>query len=444
MAFQNGSLGSSVMLAFLSAMVLVAGPHAAAQTEHVLFRFSAQQNGGTYPEGGVTFDAAGNLYGTTQYGGTGACLLDGEIPGCGIVYEITAQAGNEWKEKVLHSFAKNGKDGEEPYHSALVFDAAGDLFGLASAGGASIDCNGGDSGVAGCGAAFEMLPTSTGFSAPVIIHSFDGNDKGIDGQIPGGNLIFDSAGNLYGTTYQGGTNIQGYGMAFQLIPEAGGSWYERYMYSFQHNGKDGEYPVGGLVFDAAGNLYGLTSEGGKYGLGAAYELTPNANGWHEQVIYSFGNGTDPSEPVGSLIIDKNGNLYGVTTEGGVNNAGTVFELKPGTGGTWTVATLYSFEKVNNFLVGPNGPLAMDGSGNLYGTTQNGGTGACNGEGCGTVYELSESDGNWSATILYNFGADGDGINPSSGLTFGPSGTSLYGVTANGGASGYGTVYEITP
>ena len=227
-------------------------------------------------------------------------------------------AATNWMEKVLHSFNNNGTDGYEPYFGSLIFDAAGKLYGTTTTGGTSGD-----------GTVFELTPTGGGGWTEQVLYSF-GNTP--DGAYANAVPIFDAAGNLYGTTSEGGTNRDG--TVFELMPAGGGSWTETLLHSFNNNGTDGFLPNAGLIFDAAGNLYGTTYYGGAgggcqpNGCGTVVELTPTAGGgWTEQVLFSF-NGTDGAIPVAGLIFDATGKVYGTTTEGGTLNAGTVFELTP--------------------------------------------------------------------------------------------------------------------
>lgn len=443
MRLQCPSIGFAAMLSMLAASPFLTGARANAQTEQVLYSFNNSVVIGTdgqNPEGGVTFDTAGNLYGTTTYGGSGACNLDEVIPGCGTVYELTPTSGGTWNEKILYSFPYDGEPGQNPLEPSggnLVFDNAGNLYGITPIGGASADCDENDAHTYGCGTAFELIHKTAGWSVKVL-HSFDNANTGLDGQYPSGTPVFDAAGNLYGAAEDGGsTGVDG--MAFQLqsrTPPA--TWYERTMHSFLNNGKDARAPSGGLIFDASGNLYGLTSTGGKFGGGIAYELIPNATGWTEKILYSFGNGTDADSPTGSLIFDSSGNLYG-TAGGGPKGGGTVFELIPGAGGTWTEKVIHSFDTGNDGAQ-PNGTLIRDSAGNLYGTTSNGGS-----SNWGAVFELSPgSGGTWTETILWNFANNGvDGVTPSSSLTFDSAGN-LYGATKLGGTFDNGTVFEVTP
>jgi uncharacterized repeat protein (TIGR03803 family) len=296
--------GGTYGLPFGSGTVFEVTPQAGGGwTETVLYAFCSQDcNDGGGPEAGLIFDAAGNLYGTTVGGGT--------YRG-GAVFELTPTAGGGWTEQVLHSFG-NGADGAELY-AGLIFDAAGNLYGTTQYG-----------GTYGCGTVFQLTPTGGGGWTELVLLNFNGTD----GFEPEAGLIFDAAGNLYGTTYQGGG--YGVGTVFELTPTAGGGWTETVLHSFNYNNStDGAYPQAGLIFDAAGNLYGTTAGGGTYGRGAVFELTPTADGgWTQQVLHSFGNGTDGFEPEAGLIFDAAGNLYGTTHQGGGYGVGTVFELTP--------------------------------------------------------------------------------------------------------------------
>src|SRR5208283_238334 len=238
-----------------------------------------------------------------------------------------------------------------------------------------------------------------------------------DGRGPSGSLVSDSAGNLYGATVQGG--VYGHGTVFELSPSSGG-WTEKVLYSFcpQTSCADGDSPNGGLIFDAAGNLYGTTNLGGAYpggtgslGDGVAFELTPQSNGtWTETVLHSFGNGTDGSFPIAALVFDNAGNLYGTTTNGGTGGptcytgCGTAFELSPGATSEWTEAVLYNFCSEANCADGnfPEGNLIVNAAGNLYGTTYYSGA-TQSSQGYGTVFELSAGkDGQWTRSTLCAF------------------------------------------
>jgi uncharacterized repeat protein (TIGR03803 family) len=336
------------------------------------------------------------------------------------------------QETMLHSFNNNGKDGQDPF-GGLVFDSSGNLYGTTLQG-----------GVHGGGTVFELRPTTGGGWTETVLHSF-GN--GSDGFLLYSGLILDVSGNLYGTTYWGGKYA--YGTVFELTPTGGGNWTEKILHSFAFNGTDGTNPVAGLIFDASGNLYGTTSGGGAYGGGIVFELTPAANGsWDEKILHNFNNnGTDGNNPLAGLIFDASGNLYGTTLDGpydiGVNYlGGTVFELTPSTDGSWTETVLYNFDGIGTNPYDPDAGLIFDSAGNLYSTTPQGGAGPNDGD--GTVFKLSpQAGGGWTEAVLHSFGNGTDGLNPSAGLIIDASGN-LYGTTWQGGPYGSGTAFELMP
>jgi uncharacterized repeat protein (TIGR03803 family) len=424
------SIGLRAVLAIIAATLFVTSTWAAAQ-ERVLLNFNGQD--GRLPQAGLIFDAAGNLYGTTEGGGTGSNC--GAF-GCGTVFELTPAAGGGWTETVLYSFG-GSPDGADPL-AGLIFDAAGNLYGTTGAG-----------GTYDYGTVFELTPAAGGGWTETVLHNFNYNVT--DGYYPYAGLILDAAGNLYGTTSQGGTYGYGWGTVFELTPAAGGGWTEKVLHSFpDYNGTDGTSPYAGLIFDAAGNLYGTTSQGGTYIFrGTVFELTPAAGGgWTETVLHSFGNGADADSPQAGLIFDAAGNLYGTTVEGGTGSncifgCGTVFELTPAAGGGWTEKVLYSFNANGTDGYYPYAGLIFDAAGNLYGTTRYGGTSSgCAPYGCGTVFELTPAaGGTWTETVLHNFGNGTDGATPLAGLIFDAAGN-LYGTTSSGGTYGYGTVFEL--
>jgi uncharacterized repeat protein (TIGR03803 family) len=279
-------------------------------------------------------------------------------------------------------------------------------------------------GASGLGTVFEVSG-----STETVLYSFNG---GTDGADPIAGLIQDATGNLYGTTSQGGVN--GNGTVFELAaPKAkGGSWTESVLYSFGA-GSDGSDPFGGLSFDSAGNLYGTTSAGGAYGFGTVFQLVAGAN-WTENILYNFQDANDGAVPYAGLISDKAGNFYGAATEGGANGGGTVFELTPSKG-SWTFNVLYS--EPGWGISGTFRNVVLDASGNLYATTH------CDGAyNAGTVYELTPSGGTWTYNLLYTFTGGTDGLYSVSNLVMNQG--KLYGTTLYGGASGNGVVYEVTP
>jgi uncharacterized repeat protein (TIGR03803 family) len=261
--------------------------------------------------------------------------------------------------------------------------------------------------------------------------------NGTDGSLPVGGIM-DTTGNLYGTTYGGGA--YGLGTVFQLTPPStrGANWTESILWNFG-NGTDGIVPRAALIMDTSGNLYGTTASGGTYPYGGTvFKLTPPSasdGNWTESILWSFGNGTDGKAPYAPLLMDNHGNLYGTTFIGGVFNNGTVFELtRPtGSGGNWTESILWNFgSSGNNDGTVPTGGLIGDANGNLYGATSLGGIYSILG---GTVFQLtppSTRGANWTESILWSFGNGTDGINPSGELIMDMNGN-LYGTTETGGA-----------
>jgi uncharacterized repeat protein (TIGR03803 family) len=404
---------------------------ASAQSETVLHSFDDMTGDGELPTAGLVSDASGNLYGTANNGGTHQI---------GAVFELISAAGGGWTETLLHSFS--GADGFSPF-AGLILDAAGNLYGTTEwGGGEGVSYCGQD----GCGTVFEMSRGTNGRWIEKVLHRF--NPNGTDGLIPFAGLIFDTAGNVYGTTALGGAYNQG--TVFELTPKADGSWSERILHNFNNNGTDGEQPRASLIFDAAGNLYGTTYSGGVNGDGSVFELSPKTGGgWAEHVLHSFSHkSTDGRNPFAGLIFDGSGNLYGTTVEGGssesclnsyVTSCGTVFELMPHAGGGWSERVLHNFVLSATDGVNPQAGLIFDNAGNLYGTTYSGG--AYN---YGTAFELTPTTGGvWTETLLHSFGGGTDASSPSAGLNFGPNGN-LYGTGYFGGAYGTGAVFVITP
>jgi uncharacterized repeat protein (TIGR03803 family) len=342
---------------------------------------------------------------------------------------------------VLHRF--EGKPGEFPI-SSLTLDADGNLYGTTVQGGRGSQCS------LGCGTVFELERTSKGWSYKVL-HEFESNDALPDGALPYAGVIFDSNGNLYGTTCCGGT--AGYGTVFELTPTSGQQWKEKILYNFQ--GPEGAFPEAELIFDGQGNLYGTTTSWYDDQGGSVFKLAPGSNGqWTESTLISFPDPSGAIVPSGSLALDSAGNLYGATAFGGSPSGdGVVFELTPQQNGQWLETILYKFMGSSDGAV-PNGGLVFDGEGNLYGTTGAGGNNkACDYSGCGTVFELTPGSVGWTEESLYVFCSVEkcrDGAVPATGVTFDAQGN-LYGTTAEGGSSGFcyglrgcGDVFELTP
>ena len=348
------------------------------------------------------------------------------------------------QEKVLHYFgAKPALNPAAP----LISDAAGNLYGTTGIGGNVGSC---PQAPHICGTVFKLERTSSGFRYR-LPYIFKG---GSDGDDPQGGLVFDTAGNLYGSTLNGGSKTcfgqpYGCGTIFELAPTSHG-WSETVIHRFASDGSDGALPTGSLTVDASGNLYGTTFGGGGsscfgFGCGTVFELSPGSNGWTETVLYSFAGGSDGDAPQGNLIFDTKGNLYGVAGRGGVTNGicpdgcGVVFELTPQAGGGWTQTVVYSFTGGSDGAF-PSSGVILDAQDNLYGTAAGGGATACT-NGCGTVFELSPSGSGWNFSTLYGFsGSDGD---LPVGIVLAPSGD-LFGATEFAGSGGWGNVFKLVP
>jgi uncharacterized repeat protein (TIGR03803 family) len=330
-------------------------------TEAVLYSFAGNTFGtgdGASPFGGLIFDATGNLYGTTAGGGAYSY---------GTVFELAPNAGGAWTETVLYSFTGGNDSGPT---DSLIFDGAGNLYGtttgLSPGNACDSDYN--------CGTVFELTPNMDGTWTETVLHKFISDGK--DGWWPYAGVILDSAGNLYGTTFYGGAHDVG--TVFQLSPSAGGAWTEKIL------PVNPAHPIGGLTLDGAGDLYGT---GAGYGSGGiAFELIPGSNGkWKGKTLYTF---TYDGQPQANLIFDAAGHLYGTTTQGGgTHYYGSVFRLAHGTKGKWTEKTLHSFNRNGKDGYYPYSSLVFDGAGNLYGTTELGGDHNGRSPG-GTVYEIT--------------------------------------------------------
>lgn len=403
-------------------------------------------------------------------------------------------AAQEANFKTIYSFYPSA--GTYP-SSSLIQDSSGNLYGTT---GPSPDCE------LDCGTVFELSPTADGWTETVL-HTFHcGGRSGVDcpsGSMPMASLTLDSQGNLYGTTIYGGAN--GDGVVFELSPAPDGAWTESLLYSFcaLENCADGMKPISGVLYDAQGNLYGTTVNGGASGDGVVYELTPTGGGqWGESVLYSFSGGADGGDPEGNLVADSAGDLYGTTFLGGSDdNAGVAYELAKSSG-VWNETVIHTFgssrqdgiSPMAGMVFGPNGSLygttayggkvteghgigfgvvfeltagadgwtenilwefnggdqggqpltglVLDASGNIYGTTSAGGE-MRNGAGGGVAFELQQqSGGSWNEILLHKFRGADDGATPNT-LLLG-SGGILYGTAASGGAEGYGVAFEINP
>lgn len=336
----------------------------------VLHTFTEGNGDGIYPQGTLALDADGNLYRTTTSGGDGtACLY-----GCGTVYELSPTAAGTWNETILYSF-KGGNDGAAP-ESGVILDNAGNLYGVTNGGGA------GAPDPVGVGTVFELNPVAGGWDES-ILHAFV-YDSG-DGQSPWG-LTFDASGNLWGVTAFGGNLtaclFSGCGTVYELIAQE--NWKENIVYDFLY-GDDGYQPVGTLVFDSAGNAYGTAwLGGGASDDGIVFEMIPSADGtWTEQILHAFSGSPDGARPFSGLTLDQAGNLYGTTEGGGATcGCGTVFEMSPASGGGWTESIVHNFQVTTSDGRFPMGNVILGSRGQLYGTTNLGGQ-----KRAGTVYEI---------------------------------------------------------
>ena len=397
----------------------------AAGTESLIYSFNNYTGDGYQPYSGLVADKAGNLYGTTYQGGTN---------NFGSVFELTL-SGGVWSETLLYSFAGfSAGDGEYPDYSPLVFDTAGILYGTTQYGGSNTSCN--------CGTVFELTKSGSTWKE-TILHSFLGASQK-DGNYPEAGLSFDSTGNLYGTTYQGGTFSVG--TVFQLQPTKT-SWKYKVIHNFNNANGGSYYPLGGITQGADGYYYGTTEYGGyAYNAGTIYRMFESRGAWFAQTIFYFLEGGNGTYPVSSLAIDAKGNLYGTTYQGGNDETcgggcGTVYKLTAGKNNKYTQSVIYSFQNgvKDGGYPDQGAGVTVDAAGNLYGTTLYGGST----ENAGTVYELKVSGSSYKESLLWSFDTvSGDGYYPRGGVIV--VGGNVYGTTSSGGKNGQGTAFEIKP
>ena len=360
--------------------------------ETVLYTFTGGNDGG-YSDAGVALDRFGNVYGTTNGGGTA---------GLGVVFKVNPGG----QETVLHTFTR-GTDGNQPYLAGVILDARGNLYGTTAFNGAG-----------GQGAVYKLDPSGNA----TVVYAFPGDT---DGQYPYNNgVILGSDGQLYGTTALGGQS--GGGVVYQLN---GGGRHETVLYSFATFTSNGfDRPSGGVIRDPAGNLYGTTFIGQAdvgYGFGVVYKVDTAG---HARVLHNFTNGADGGNPYGGVTLDSKGNLYGTASGGGASGAGVVFKIDK----SGNEIVLYSFTGGADGGY-PFGSVIIDSKGNLYSTTQGGGA-----SGAGVVFKIDKSG---NETVLYSFTGGADGGYPLGGVIRDSAGN-LYGTTNGGGASGAGVVYKI--
>lgn len=389
------------------AIALLAAQRSDAQTTHIVLHRFAGGTDGTNPNAGLFLGPDGNLYGTTAEGGTSG------KKGAGTVFKLDPATG---VETVVYRFGGSA-DGGIPYAS-LIADAEGNFYGTTASGG-DLACNGGK----GCGAVFKLDHAGN----ETVLYGFSGSP---DGDAPQAGVIRDASGNLYGTTVYDG--FWGQGIVFRV--DATGR--ETIVHQFR-NVPDGSTPIAGLILDAGGNLYGTTDQGGEFAWGEIFRLDKNGQR-KKTTLYSFTGGADGARPQAALIQDPQGNFYGTTLLGGsgigFSGYGTVFKLDATTG---VETVLHTFSNRGSDGQQPNAALIRDAEGNLYGTTEYGGA-----FGYGTVFKL---DPTGIETVLYSFSAGMDGAFPIAGLVRDATGN-LYGTTVDGGLGpfyGYGTVFELT-
>jgi uncharacterized repeat protein (TIGR03803 family) len=402
----------TVVLALAQAVVAVAPNSSVAQSNEADYRFKtlyefctvSNCKDGGLPWASLIQDAKGNLYGTTP----------------GNVFRVT-EAG---KEAVLYTFTTYGTGGSYST-SDLIRDSAGNLYGTTQYGG-DLSCD----APYGCGVVFKVDTTKK----ETVLYRFKG---GKDGMQPWAGLTQDAVGNFYGTTYQGGDPSCGFEFGCGTVFKLDKTGKETVLHRFAF-GADSGFPAGGLVMDKEGNLYGTTYGNGTAAPGTVYKVTKDGK---ETVLHTFKTGSDGDAPMGSLIMDTEGNLYGTTSGNPGDNFGTVFKMTPK--GKETV--LYRFLGVPDGQQ-PQAGVVMDAAGNLYGTTLSGGNLNCkqnSGNGCGTVFKVSK---NGNETLLYEFVAGSDGGFPRAGVLLDSKGN-LYGTTPYAGSYnecelGCGVVFEL--
>ncbi len=404
---QTVALGTCVCL-----LLLVTG--AWAQSYLILASFS--NTNGSAPVGDPLVDSSGNVFGTTETGGTSQC---------GVIYELVNNGGGSYTNTTLYNFAGGTKDGCDPY-GGLLMDSSGNLYGVTALDGAHW-----------AGVIYE-LANSSGTYTESVIYAFKG---GTDGAYPYGDLAMDGKGHLYGTTYNGGSGkcTFGCGTVFQLSANKG-VWTKKVLHNFKNNGVDGWYPGAGVTLDSKGNIYGTTNFGGRVRDGIVFNLSPPAKkgqGYKETILHPFQGGNDGCYPYSGVVFDSAGNFYGTTSGCGQYNYGTVYQLKP-SGKTFTNNVILQLNGADGYWPYEDaGHLAVDSSGNVYGVTDLGGA-----YGYGTVFGLA--GGSFTYTDLHDFNYKAaDGFYPYGGVTLDSAG-SLYGTTTSGGPKGgYGTVWQIT-
>ena len=405
------SAGIARILPIILALLVLVGSCWAEAKYKVLHAFDLDKGDGGGLYGSLVLDSQGNLYGTTSGGGT---------YNYGTVFELTPNAEGHWTEAILHNF--NDHDGDLP-HAGLVFDAAGNLYGMTTAN------------------VFELKPSSEGWKLKVLY------DHGGPS-----NLLLDHVGNLYAPQGPGKYDAGAIG---ELVRSEG--WKDNWLYNFcsRENQKglclDGNSPSAGVTWGSDRSLYGTTQYGGdspycgNVGCGVVFELKPEKSGsWKETVLYSFpAFEGDGSVLYDSVILDKKGNVYGATYQGGgTSDCGVIFKLSRKADGKWDETILHDFPNTSQGCIANT--LTFDKKGNLWGTAESGGTAQQCAGGCGVVFKLTPTaKGKWNYTVVHNF-TGSDGALPGAAVIFDKRGN-LYGTTVLGGPGhSVGVVFEITP
>ena len=436
----------SLLITFIIDVALLSTAVLLPAQESVLHRFGSGSDG-IGPKTGVIADKSGNLYGTTFNGGGGGSE--------GTVFMLThpQPSDNLWKETILHRF-NNLAEGQYPW-TGLVQDPAGNLFGTTWLSAGNHCAN------EVCGVIFELSPPSSGSKQWTyrVIYEFTGNADG-GGPWQGADLVRDSEGNLFGTTASGGSGqcIGGCGVVFELSP-VDGTWTETVLYNFPADASGNGGGNGGVILDQSGNLYGTTYYGGSFNpwSGVFKLVRPSKPGgtWKYVTIHNLISNDEGTSPAAGLVFDSQGNLYGTTEFGGTSSDfGTVFRLTPQPSGSWIHSVLHKFTGMGDGQW-PTNALTVDAEGNVYGTTQAGGVGACHGPfglGCSVAFRFNppaDAHDPWIETVFYTFAPGTDGDIPWGRLIFGAGGQ-LYGATQFGGIlcdtlrQGCGTVFALAP
>ncbi|MGH9498787.1 MAG: choice-of-anchor tandem repeat GloVer-containing protein [Terriglobales bacterium] len=422
----NTRISLPLHLALLALGVLLAvSSAAAAVTDTVLNSFIGSDGSSVFA--GLTFDQAGNLYGTTQAGGLGF----------GVVYELTPADGGGWTKTVLYQFGSKAKDGANPY-SGVVIDSAGNLYGTTLRG-----------GTRNKGTLYQLKPGPGGSWTETVLHNF-GN--GPDGAFPIAVPVI--VGNsLFGTTYNGGTGtactLSGKSTTCGTVYQFTSTGAYSIIHNFTNDGNDGFLPVAGLTPDANGNLFGQTTWGSPYGGGLLFQMVLSNGTWTEVAIHPWGRihdgRPDGAQCYGTLVFDQAGTLWGTSTVGGTHgDLGTVFRFTQNQHG-WAEMNAHGFGEPGDGAY-PYSGLAVNAAGNLFGTTYQGGTG-----GVGIVYEIIPGPTGFTYKLLYNFTGKTDGGFPAAPLVMDSAGN-FYGTTMWGGdpnhcqkspVAGCGVAYEIS-